>query len=189
MKYSGNMNYIDTENAFSLAEKLVQSHFSNFTQHLINNSSSNTRKEELPNMSQPDASFNDTYNHTDIAIEPGNGTTAREIELYEIPTSLIVILTTFYAIIILTALLGNALVIYVVVVSPRMRTVTNFYIANLAFADVTIAMFAIPFQFHAAIMQRWDLPEFMCQFCPTLGILSVNISIFTLVAIAMDRYA
>ena len=35
---------------------------------------------------------------------------------------------------------------------------------------------------------RWDLPEFMCQFCPTVQILSVNVSIFTLVAIALDRW-
>ena len=66
--------------------------------------------------------------------------------IYEIPNSLVIILSILYGIIILTALLGNTLVIYVVIVSPRMRTVTNFYIANLAFADVTIAMFAFPFQ-------------------------------------------
>ncbi len=45
--------------------------------------------------------------------------------------------------------------IYVVFVSRRMRTVTNMYIANLAIADVTIAVFAIPFQFHAALLQRY----------------------------------
>ena len=111
-----------------------------------------------------------------------------EIDIYKVPPSLIVVLSVFYAFIILIALLGNILVIYVVIVSPRMRTVTNFYIANLAFADVTIAMFCIPFQFHAALVQRWDLPEFMCQFCPTVGVFSVNSSIFTLVAIALDRY-
>ena len=110
-----------------------------------------------------------------------------QIDIYEIPNSLVVILSILYGVIILTALIGNTLVIYVVTVSPRMRTVTNFYIANLAFADVTIAMFAFPFQFHAALAQRWDLPAFMCKFCPTVGILSVNISIFTLVAIALDR--
>ena len=109
------------------------------------------------------------------------------IDIYEIPNSLVIVLSILYGAIILTALLGNSLVIYVVIVSPRMRTVTNFYIANLAFADVTIAMFAFPFQFHAALMQRWDLPEFMCKFCPTVGVLSVNISIFTLVALALDR--
>ena len=38
----------------------------------------------------------------------------------------------FYGAISVTAAVGNALVIYVVVVSRRMHTVTNYYIANLA---------------------------------------------------------
>ena len=108
--------------------------------------------------------------------------------LYDVPPSVVLLLSAFYGLISLTALLGNVLVIYVVCAAPRMRTVTNYYIANLSFADVTIALFAIPFQFHAALLQRWDLPEFMCQFCPTVQILSVNVSIFTLVAITLDRY-
>lgn len=115
--------------------------------------------------------------------ESGNSTGS----LYDVPPSVVILLSFFYGLISLMAFIGNALVIYVVVVAPRMRTVTNFYIANLAIADVTIALFAIPFQFHAALLQRWDLPEFMCQFCPTVQILSVNVSIFTLVAISMDR--
>lgn len=48
----------------------------------------------------------------------------------------------------------------------RMRTVINLYIGNLAMADVTIAVFCIPFQFQAALLQRWDLPAFMCKLCP-----------------------
>ena len=109
------------------------------------------------------------------------------IDIYEIPKSLVIVLSILYGAIILTALLGNSLVIYVVIVSPRMRTVTNFYIANLAFADVTIAMFAFPFQFHAALMQRWDLPEFMCKLCPFVNFACVNVNIFNLILIARDR--
>ena len=107
--------------------------------------------------------------------------------LYEVPTSVIVVLCFFYGVISVTAAVGNTLVIYVVVVSRRMHTVTNYYIANLALADVTIAVLAIPFQFWAALLQRWDLPAFMCKLCPTVQIFSVNVSIFTLVAIALDR--
>ena len=77
---------------------------------------------------------------------------------------------------------------YVVLVSRRMQTVTNFYIANLALSDVVLALFCIPFQFRAALIQRWDLPEFMCQFCPFMQTLSVNVSVWTLVAICIDRY-
>ena len=125
-------------------------------------------------------------NGSQIESDYGTGSSIG-IEIYEVPITLTVIFSIFYAFIIVVAVVGNTLVIYVVFISSRMRTVTNFYIANLAFADVTIALFCIPFQFHAALVQRWDLPEFMCQFCPIVGVFSVNSSIFTLVAIALDR--
>ena len=131
--------------------------------------------------------FNKSYNDK-IKNDYDYASNTIETDIYKVPTSLVVVLSVFYGFIILIALLGNVLVIYVVIVSRRMRTVTNFYIANLAFADVIIAMFCVPFQFHAALLQRWDLPEFMCQFCPTVGVFSVNSSVFTLVAIALDRY-
>ena len=69
-----------------------------------------------------------------------------------------------------------------------MRTITNFFIANLALADFVIGMFYIPFHFQAALLQRWNLPYFMCALCPFFQNVSVNTSIFTLVAIAQDRY-
>ena len=135
-----------------------------------------------------DASLNENDNKTNMTIDYENDYVLFDyVDIYKVPISLIALLSVFYGIIILVALVGNILVIYVVFVSPRMRTVTNFYIANLAFADVTISMFTIPFQFHAAVVQRWDLPVFMCKFCPTVGVFSVNSSIFTLVAIALDR--
>lgn len=43
-------------------------------------------------------------------------------------------------------------------------------------------------QFQAALLQRWNLPEVMCPFCPFVQVLSVNVSIFTLTAIAIDRH-
>lgn len=52
----------------------------------------------------------------------------------------------------------------------RMNTIINLYIGNLAIADVIIAIFCIPFQFQAAILQRWDLPDFMCKLCPFIQV-------------------
>uniref|UniRef100_A0A0A1WYF4 Tachykinin-like peptides receptor 99D n=1 Tax=Zeugodacus cucurbitae TaxID=28588 RepID=A0A0A1WYF4_ZEUCU len=108
--------------------------------------------------------------------------------LYSAPTEIIVLLSIFYGTISILAVIGNSLVIWVVVTTRQMRTVTNMYIANLAFADVVIGLFCIPFQFQAALLQRWNLPWFMCGFCPFIQTLTVNVSVFTLTAIAIDRH-
>ncbi|KAG8231192.1 hypothetical protein J437_LFUL011249 [Ladona fulva] len=65
---------------------------------------------------------------------------------------------------------------------------TDCFIANLALADVVVGLFCVPFQFQAALLQRWDLPRFMCAFCPFVQVLSVSASVLTLTAIAVDRH-
>ncbi|KAK8747883.1 hypothetical protein OTU49_016208 [Cherax quadricarinatus] len=116
-----------------------------------------------------------------------SNTTAGTV-LYEVPTGIVVLLSIFYGSISLVAVVGNALVMWIVATSRKMHSVTNYFIANLALADIIIGLFAIPFQFQAALLQRWNLPEFMCAFCPFFQTVSVNVSIFTLTAIAVDRY-
>lgn len=108
--------------------------------------------------------------------------------LYEVPVEIVVLLSIIYGGISIIAVIGNALVIWIVATTRQMHTVTNLYIANLALADVIIGMFCIPFQFQAALLQRWNLPEFMCAFCPFVQVVSVNVSVFTLTAIAVDRH-
>jgi leucokinin receptor len=108
--------------------------------------------------------------------------------MFEVPTNQLILFSFLYGSISLIAVIGNSLVIWIVLTTRQMRTVTNFYIGNLALADVIIGLFAIPFQFQAAVKQRWDLPKFMCYSCPFIQILSVNVSIFTLTAIAIDRH-
>ncbi|XP_065293876.1 RYamide receptor-like [Dermacentor albipictus] len=119
------------------------------------------------------------------SLQAGNVSSGK---LYQVPVGFIVLLSIFYGLISLVAVAGNFMVMWIVATSRRMQTVTNFFIANLAVADIIIGLFSIPFQFQAALLQRWVLPEFMCAFCPFVQVLSVNVSIFTLTAIALDRY-
>ncbi|RZF35282.1 hypothetical protein LSTR_LSTR010311 [Laodelphax striatellus] len=111
-----------------------------------------------------------------------------EEPIYDVPLEVMLFLSFCYGSISLAAVLGNGLVIWVIASSRRMRSVTNYYIANLALADIVIGLFAIPFEFQAALLQRWNLPEFMCSFCPFFKIISVTVSVFTLAAIAIDRH-
>lgn len=117
-----------------------------------------------------------------------NGTNDTIETLYDVPTGMIVLLSFLYGSISVLAVVGNFLVMWVVATSRRMQSVTNCYIANLALADIVIGLFAVPFQFQAALLQRWLLPHFMCPFCPFVQALSVNVSVFTLTAIAVDRH-
>lgn len=108
--------------------------------------------------------------------------------LYDVPVYLVVVLSIAYGAVSLAAVVGNGAVLWFVVRQQRLRNVTNLFIANLSIADILIGAFAIPFQFLAALLQRWILPNFMCAFCSFVQIVSVNVSIFTLAAIAADRY-
>ncbi|XP_065284657.1 tachykinin-like peptides receptor 99D [Dermacentor albipictus] len=108
--------------------------------------------------------------------------------LYEVPVDIVVLLSFCYGLVSLVSILGNVLVLWIVASSRRMQTITNLFIANLAVADVIIGVFSIPFQFQAALLQRWALPYFMCAFCPYVQVVSVNVSVFTLTAIAVERY-
>ena len=86
--------------------------------------------------------------------------------LYEASPAIIAILAVFYGSISILALVGNSLVFLIIVRNKRMQSVTNFLLANLASSDILIAVAAVPFQFQAALLQRWVLPDFMCTVAP-----------------------
>ena len=50
----------------------------------------------------------------------------------------------FLSLVFILALVGNVLVVVTVVVSPAMHNVINFYIVNLAVADIFVAILCIP---------------------------------------------
>ncbi len=107
---------------------------------------------------------------------------------FEVPLGLLVLLSILYGSISLVTVIGNVLVILVVCKNKGMQTVTNFFIANLSVADVMIGILGTPFQFQAALLQRWDLPAFLCPAAPFVKELTVNVSIITLAIISIDRY-
>ncbi len=82
----------------------------------------------------------------DIIYIINNTNSTSKVELYQVPVYLVIFLSICYGTISLLATAGNALVVWVIVGSKRMRNVTNYYIANLALADFLLAIFAIPFE-------------------------------------------
>lgn len=65
-------------------------------------------------------------------------------DFYRHSTGMTVVYCVLYVIIFIVGLIGNFFVIAVVLRAPRMRTVTNFFIANLAIADILVIVFCLP---------------------------------------------
>jgi hypothetical protein len=57
--------------------------------------------------------------------------------------------TSIMAIIILTSIGGNLLVIVAVARHPRLRVITNYFVVSLAFADMLVAIVAMTFNARA----------------------------------------
>lgn len=58
--------------------------------------------------------------------------------------SVSIILCIAYIIVFVIGFVGNCFVVAIVFRTPRMRTVTNFFIVNLAFADILVLLFCLP---------------------------------------------
>lgn len=95
-------------------------------------------------------------NYTDIqlvggllATESPNWTEEAGIELKVYPVLKqqfynIIIYSIAYGIVFLFAFIGNVFVIAVVCRNRNMHTVTNYFIVNLAVADILVAVFCLP---------------------------------------------
>lgn len=65
-----------------------------------------------------------------------------------------------YTLVFGVGLIGNLFVISVVFRVPRMRTVTNLFIANLAFADVLVIIFCVP----ATLMSNLFVRKYLARY-------------------------
>lgn len=101
--------------------------------------------------------------------------------------------TIIYCVIILVSLVGNTLVILVVYKKRRMRTTTNFLIVNMACSDLLIAIFAMPPTIRSIyagqdLLVQGILAQLVCKLVTFFQQVSIAVSIFSLAAIAFDRF-
>ncbi|XP_053125864.1 neuropeptide FF receptor 1-like [Hemicordylus capensis] len=93
-----------------------------------------------------------------------------------------------YLIIFLSCMAGNSLVCMVVMRNQRMRTVTNIFILNLAISDLLVGIFCVPTTLVDNLITGWPFNQAICTMSGLVQGMSVSASVFTLVAIAMDRF-
>ncbi|XP_067084059.1 neuropeptide FF receptor 1 like 2 [Osmerus mordax] len=93
-----------------------------------------------------------------------------------------------YLFIFLLCMVGNVLVCIIVLGNRRMRTVTNLFILNLAISDLLVGIFCIPTTLVDNLITGWPFTNTVCKMSGLVQGMSVAASVFTLVAIAVDRF-
>lgn len=84
---------------------------------------------------------------------------------------------------------GNLLVLLIIINTKEFRRNQTFiFIANVCVSDILISTLVVPFQFQITLLHRWILPWFLCYICPTVQVVMVSNSVFSLTAIAIERY-
>lgn len=123
----------------------------------------------------------DEYNQTMI-----NGTDDSSLSVPN-RNSLTYYFVPFYALLFLVGTFGNGLVILTISRSPRLRTVTNTYLLNIAIADFLLLL-SIPFLIVTILANGWIFGNIPCKMFYNLIHINQYISALLLAALSFDRY-
>lgn len=89
------------------------------------------------------------------------------------------VLIASHSIVFVIGLIGNALVCIAVYRNHTMRTVTNYFIVNLAVADFLVLLLCLPFTVLWDITETWFLGLTLCKAVPYLQVRQLCLDSFT----------
>ncbi|TMS23776.1 Neuromedin-K receptor [Larimichthys crocea] len=118
----------------------------------------------------------------------GSNITANFTSQFVQPPWRVALWSVAYSFVLAVAVFGNLIVIWIILAHKRMRTVTNYFLLNLAFSDASMAAFNTLINFVYATHGEWYFGEAYCKFHNFFPVTSVFASIYSMTAIAVDRY-
>ncbi|KAM8899546.1 alpha-1A adrenergic receptor [Spinachia spinachia] len=86
------------------------------------------------------------------------------------------------------AIAGNILVILSVVCNRHLRTPTNYFIINLAIADLLLGTTVLPVSATLEVLDHWVFGRIFCDIWAAVDVLCCTASIMSLCVISIDRY-
>lgn len=100
----------------------------------------------------------------------------------------VVVLGLVLVVFVIFGILGNILVILSVIFHHNWRSVTHYFIANLAAADLLLSSAVMPFSATSEALGRWVFGRPFCSIWAALDVLCCTASILSLCVISIDRY-
>ena len=127
---------------------------------------------------------NSTCNVSCLPTETSSNFNKSEIE----PKVAMILRLCISSLICMAGIVGN-LMVCIIMFSNRKRSAVNYYILNLAIADLGILLICYPFTvIKSNDPSGWPLGKFICQTLYPLSDIFYGASIASIVAIALDRY-
>ncbi|XP_043946331.1 neuropeptides B/W receptor type 2 [Protopterus annectens] len=107
--------------------------------------------------------------------------------ILEGPPNLYFLLPVIYSVICAVGLTGNTAIIYVILKAPKMKTVTNMFILNLAIADDLFTL-VLPINIAEHLLHYWPFGQVLCKVILSIDHYNIFSSIYFLTVMSADRY-
>ncbi|KAG6938543.1 neuropeptides B/W receptor 2 [Chelydra serpentina] len=132
------------------------------------------------------SNLNTTSNDTSDGRYLDNGTRSN-FTFHDQSPDFYVVLPVIYSVICAVGLTGNTAVIYVILKAPKMKTVTNMFILNLAIADDLFTL-VLPINIAEHLLHYWPFGEILCKIILSIDHYNIFSSIYFLTVMSIDRY-
>lgn len=130
---------------------------------------------------------NDSVDFYSLASGNGSHPNCTPSSDFTFYADLYIILPVIYSVICAVGLTGNTAVIYVILKAPKMKTVTNMFILNLAIADDLFTL-VLPINIADHLLHYWPFGEVLCKVILSIDHYNIFSSIYFLTVMSIDRY-
>ncbi|NXX69136.1 CCR8 protein, partial [Spizella passerina] len=92
-----------------------------------------------------------------------------------------------YSILFVAGLMGNALVVWILTVSMKIKTMTDVYLLNLTVSDLLL-VFSLPFLVQYSIVSQWTFGNALCKIISSVYFIGFYSNVFFITIMSVDRY-
>jgi hypothetical protein len=103
--------------------------------------------------------------------------------------SSLIFFTIIYVLVLISGLVGNFIVLFVILKNNDLKHFTNYFFANLSAADVFVLIFCIPTAIHDIwAKDQWHMGKFFCLSNQYIESCATSVSSLTIMAISFERF-
>ncbi|KAG9341830.1 hypothetical protein JZ751_018552 [Albula glossodonta] len=100
----------------------------------------------------------------------------------------VVLIIFFSGLLSLVTIIGNILVLVAFKVNKQLKTVNNYFLLSLAFADLIIGVISMNLYTTYIVMDQWTMGNWACDLWLAIDYVASNASVMNLLVISFDRY-